>query len=215
MSCTVAIPSSPVFSPSRRPLSCKAASASPEPAVAVAVSASSPAPAPAAAAGSPLRPFALRALLREEVSPSPSPQPPSAAAVASAPTGAVLKRRRPAPLVVPASGAAAAAAAAAAVAAVEADPRNEVEEEGEEFAAYCRRGKGRRRVEMEDRHVAKVALGGDPQVVISIALTLCFDVCSFLVILKKIKRRTWNCPSVATIRVFWGGKFALFPLKLP
>ncbi|XP_066352461.1 probable protein phosphatase 2C 32 [Miscanthus floridulus] len=160
MSCTVAIPSSPVFSPSRRPLSCKAASASPEPAV----SAASPAPVPAAA-GSPLRPFALRALLREEVSPSPSAQPaPAATAVASAPSGAVLKRRRPAALVVPASGAAAAAAAAAAVAAVEADPRNEVEEEGEEFAAYCRRGKGRRRVEMEDRHVAKVALGGDPQV---------------------------------------------------
>jgi protein phosphatase 1L len=65
---------------------------------------------------------------------------------------------------VPASG----ATAAAAVAAVEADPTNEVEEEGEEFAAYCRRGKGRRRVEMEDRHVAEVALGGDPQVVISI-----------------------------------------------
>ncbi|NP_001169546.1 putative protein phosphatase 2C 32 [Zea mays] len=160
MSCTVAIPSSPVFSPSRRPLSCKAASASPEPTV----PASTAAPAPAAAAGSPLRPFALRALLREEVSPSPPPQPTSAAAVALVPSGAALKRRRPTPLVVPASGAAAAAAAAAAVAAVEADPRNEVEEEGEEFAAYCRRGKGRRRVEMEDRHVAKVALGGDPQV---------------------------------------------------
>ncbi|PUZ41522.1 hypothetical protein GQ55_9G512200 [Panicum hallii var. hallii] len=160
MSCTVAIPSSPVFSPSRRPLSCKAASASPEPAVAA-----SPAPASAAApAGSPLRPFALCALLREEPSPSSSPQPASGAAVASAPAGPVLKRRRPAPLVVPAAGATAAAAAAAAVAAVEADPRNEVEEEGEEFAAYCRRGKGRRRVEMEDRHVAKVALGGDPQV---------------------------------------------------
>ena len=167
MSCTVAIPSSPVFSPSRRPLSCKAASASPEPAVTV--SAASPAPAAAAPAGSPLRPFALRALLREEPSPSSSPQPASTAAVASAPAGPVLKRRRPAPLVVPAAGAAAAAAAAAAVAAVEADPRNEVEEEGEEFAAYCRRGKGRRRVEMEDRHVAKVALGGDPQVVSSIA----------------------------------------------
>ncbi|TKV96679.1 hypothetical protein SEVIR_9G444300v4 [Setaria viridis] len=157
MSCTVAIPSSPVFSPSRRQLSCKAASASPEPAVAV--STSSPAPAPAAAAGSPLRPFALRALLREEISPSSSPQPASAASVASALAGPVLKRRRPAPLVVPPTG-----AAAAAVAAVEVDPRNEVEEEGEEFAAYCRRGKGRRRVEMEDRHVAKVALGGDPQV---------------------------------------------------
>ncbi|XP_062210911.1 probable protein phosphatase 2C 32 [Phragmites australis] len=146
MSCTVAIPSSPVFSPSRRSLSCKAASASPDP---VPASVSSPAPAPAAA--SPLRPFALRALLREEASPS-SPQR------ASAPVGSVLKRRRPALLVVPVSG------AAAAVAAVEADPRNEVEEEGEEFAAYCRRGKGRRRVEMEDRYVAKVALGGDPQV---------------------------------------------------
>ncbi|RCV45270.1 hypothetical protein SETIT_9G440500v2 [Setaria italica] len=157
MSCTVAIPSSPVFSPSRRQLSCKAASASPEPAVAV--STSSPAPAPAAAAGSPLRPFALRALLREEISPSSSPQPASAASVASALAGPVLKRRRPAPLVVPPTG-----TAAAAVAAVEVDPRNEVEEEGEEFAAYCRRGKGRRRVEMEDRHVAKVALGGDPQV---------------------------------------------------
>ncbi|KAL6649741.1 hypothetical protein ACP70R_013965 [Stipagrostis hirtigluma subsp. patula] len=160
MSCTVAIPSSPVFSPSRRPLSCKAASASPEPVPA------SPAPAPsaaAAAAGSPLRPFALRALLREEPSPS-SPQPASAAAVASAPVGSVLKRRRPAPLVVPPAGAAAAAAAAAAVAAVEVDPRNEVEEEGEEFAAFCLKGKGRRRVEMEDRHVAKVGLGGDPQV---------------------------------------------------
>lgn len=160
MSCTVAIPNSPVFSPSRRPLSCKAASASPEP---VPASVSSPAPASTPTAGSPLRPFALRALLREEASPSSSPQPASTAAVASAPAGPVLKRRRPAPLVVPVTGAAAAAAAAA-VAAVESDPRNEVEEEGEEFAAYCRRGKGRRRVEMEDRHVAKVALGGDPQV---------------------------------------------------
>jgi protein phosphatase 1L len=77
----------------------------------------------------------------------------------------VLKRRRPAPLVLPVGSGAAAAAAAAAVAAVASDPMNEVEEEGEEFAAYCRRGKGRRRIEMEDRHVAKVSLGGDPKVV--------------------------------------------------
>jgi len=66
--------------------------------------------------------------------------------------------------VLPVGSGAAAAAAAAAVAAVASDPRNEVEEEGEEFAAYCRRGKGRRRLEMEDRHVAKVSLGGDPKV---------------------------------------------------
>ncbi|KAL5210082.1 hypothetical protein ABZP36_005705 [Zizania latifolia] len=158
MSCTVAIPSSPVFSPSRRSLCCKAASASASP-ESVSIAVSSPAPTPAA--GSPLRPFTLRAHLREEA--SPSPQPVTAAAT-SVPAGSVLKRRRPAPLLVPVGGAAAAAAAAAAVAAVESDPRNEVEEEGEEFAAYCRRGKGRRRVEMEDRHVAKVALGGDPKV---------------------------------------------------
>uniref|UniRef100_A0ACD5YMP2 Uncharacterized protein n=1 Tax=Avena sativa TaxID=4498 RepID=A0ACD5YMP2_AVESA len=151
MSCTVAIPSSPVFSPSRRPLSCKAASASPESA-----SVSSPAP-PASTAGSPLRPFSLlRAQIREEASPTPQKSGSSAA-------GSVLKRRRPAPLLVPVDGAAVAAAAAAAVAAVESDPRNEVEEQGDEFAAYCRRGRGRRRVEMEDRHVAKVALGGDPE----------------------------------------------------
>uniref|UniRef100_A0A0D3FH82 protein-serine/threonine phosphatase n=1 Tax=Oryza barthii TaxID=65489 RepID=A0A0D3FH82_9ORYZ len=133
MSCTVAIPSSPVFSPSRRPLSCKAASASASP-ESVSVAASSPAQA-APPAGSPLRPFALRAHLREEATPSPQPSA-AAAAVVSAPAGSVLKRRRPAPLV----------------------------EDGEEFAVYCRRGKGRRRVEMEDRHVAKVALGGDPKV---------------------------------------------------
>jgi protein phosphatase 1L len=77
-----------------------------------------------------------------------------------------LKRRRPAPILVPVHGAAVAAAASAAVAAVESsDPKNEVEEHGDEFAAYCRSGRGRRRVEMEDRHVAKVALGGNPEMV--------------------------------------------------
>ncbi|VAH89857.1 probable protein phosphatase 2C 32 [Triticum dicoccoides] len=164
MSCSVAIPSSPVFSPSRRPLSCKAASASASP-ESVSVSVSSPAP---STAGSPLRPFGLlRAQIREEASPSPK----TSSAAPSAAAGSMLKRRRPAPLMVPVDGAAAAAAAAAAVAAVESDPSNEVEEEGDEFAAYCRRGRGRRRVEMEDRHVAQVALGGDPQV----ALFAVFD----------------------------------------
>jgi protein phosphatase 1L len=42
-----------------------------------------------------------------------------------------------------------------------ADRIDEVAERGEGFAAYCRKGKGRKRVEMEDRHVAAVALGGD------------------------------------------------------
>ncbi|EMS61198.1 putative protein phosphatase 2C 32 [Triticum urartu] len=113
MSCSVAIPSSPVFSPSRRPLSCKAASASASP-ESVSVSVSSPAPSP----------------------PRPPPPPPPSQPPSPRPPGA-----------------------------------NEVEEEGDEFAAYCRRGRGRRRVEMEDRHVAQVALGGDPQV----ALFAVFD----------------------------------------
>lgn len=169
MSCSVAIPSSPVFSPSRRPLSCKAASASPE-----SVSVSSPAP---STAGSPLRPFGLlRAQIREEASPSPK----TSSAASSVAAGSVLKRRRPAPLMVPVDGAAAAAAAAAAVAAVESDPSNEVEEEGDEFAAYCRRGRGRRRVEMEDRHVAKVALGGDPELVKARSMQLLFSFMNLL-----------------------------------
>uniref|UniRef100_A0A0E0KCE8 protein-serine/threonine phosphatase n=1 Tax=Oryza punctata TaxID=4537 RepID=A0A0E0KCE8_ORYPU len=163
MSCTVAIPSSPVFSPSRRSLSCKAASASPE---SVSVAVSSPAQA-APPAGSPLRPFALRAHLREEATPSSPPAVVRRGGVGVGglrPCGVRAQEAAPGPSRVPVCGGAAAAAAAAAVAAVESDPRNEVEEDGEEFVVYCRRGKGRRRVEMEDRHVAKVALGGDPKV---------------------------------------------------
>jgi protein phosphatase 1L len=81
----------------------------------------------------------------------------------------VLKRQQPAPLLVPADGAVAAAVVEAVVV-VESDPSNEVEEQGDEFAANCQRGRGRRRVEMEDRHVSKVALGGDPHMVSAIQL---------------------------------------------
>ena len=43
----------------------------------------------------------------------------------------------------------------------EAGPETQ-ETAGHGFAAYCRKGKGRRWVHMEDRHVAAVGLGGDP-----------------------------------------------------
>uniref|UniRef100_A0ACD5YZ91 Uncharacterized protein n=1 Tax=Avena sativa TaxID=4498 RepID=A0ACD5YZ91_AVESA len=144
MSCAVAPPGSPVFSPSRLLL----------PGASDHLHGSSPSFLPA----SPLRLFALRARIR--------PDPPCAAQTTPAtrpaqdPTKTAPKRRRPAPLLVPAVVAVPppvlldAAAANGAI-------MDEVAEQGEGFAAYCRKGKGRKRVEMEDRHVAAVALGGD------------------------------------------------------
>ena len=110
---------------------------------------------------SPLRPFAH---LRARIHPEPFPcavQPPPAAKAAdpssSPAVKAPVKRRRPAPLLVPA----AVTVAPAVLEAAAATGVEEVAEQGEGFAAFCRRGKGRKRVEMEDRHVAAVALGGD------------------------------------------------------
>ncbi|KAI4968406.1 hypothetical protein ZWY2020_058061 [Hordeum vulgare] len=113
---------------------------------------------------SPLRPFApLRAsIVHHDPSPSAAQPPPAAkpadpSSVAAAPAKAPVKRRRPAPLLVPA----AVTVAPAVLEAAAASGVDEVAEQGDGFAAFCRRGKGRKRVEMEDRHVAAVALGGD------------------------------------------------------
>lgn len=110
---------------------------------------------------SPLRPFALRARIHTEPSPC-AVQPPPAAKPADSSSAAAtkvpVKRRRPAPLLVPAAVTVAPAVLEAAAAA---NGMDEVAERGEGFAAFCRRGKGRKRVEMEDRHVAAVSLGGD------------------------------------------------------
>ncbi|KAL6896810.1 hypothetical protein ACP4OV_007382 [Aristida adscensionis] len=163
--CSVAapLPGSPLFSPSRLPpnlLSFKTAAAAE----------------PQQRSGSPLRPFSsLRAHHRREreASPSPAtpcaaanrrnqPPPPAAAAAAAAPRSSsspLVQRRRPPPLLVPAVATTldhdvlhAPCTADDAV----------VAEEGDGFAAYCRKGNGRRRRHMEDRHVAAVGLGGDP-----------------------------------------------------
>ncbi|KAL6657293.1 hypothetical protein ACP70R_005073 [Stipagrostis hirtigluma subsp. patula] len=165
MSCSVAVPpGSPVFSPSRLPpnlLSFKnAAAAEPQHHLA-----SSPFPA------SPLRrPFSLCAhhhhrSREREASPSrltlsikqpPLAPPPAAAAAAANSSPLSIKRRRPPPLLVP--------VATLDDHEVHAPSTDDavIEEEGEGFAAYCRKGNGRRRLHMEDRHVAAVALAGDP-----------------------------------------------------
>ena len=155
MACAVA-PGSPVFSPSRLGLlqqleqqlhhhhhhGCSSSGASFLP-------------------SSPLRPFAhLRARIHPDPSPCAAPPLPAVKAEDSssvAPAKAPVKRRRPAPLLVPA----AVTVAPAVLEAAAASGVDEVAEQGDGFAAFCRRGKGRKRVEMEDRHVAAVALGGD------------------------------------------------------
>lgn len=142
MSCAVAPPGSPVFSPSRLLL-------------------------PGAPehhhhhhhGSSPLRLFALRARIRPDPPcAKPQPQPTAPTTPSTTATTPAPKRRRPAPLLVPI--AAAQPALEEAIAAPN-GAMDEVAEQGEGFAAHCRKGKGRRRVEMEDRHVAAVALGGD------------------------------------------------------
>jgi len=138
MACTVA-PGSPVFSPSRHGLLTQLEQLHHH--------------CPAGASflpASPLRPIVLRARIHHE----PSPPAPAPGATADK---APVKRRRPAPLLVPA----AVTVAPAVLEAAAANAVDEVAEQGEGFAAFCRRGKGRKRVEMEDRHVAAVALGGD------------------------------------------------------
>ncbi|XP_047069781.1 probable protein phosphatase 2C 32 [Lolium rigidum] len=143
MSCAVA-PGSPVFSPSRLLLP-----GAPDHHHGASNSPFLPA--------SPLRFFALRARIRPDppcAKPQPQPQPPAPTTPTAAPA---LKRRRPAPLLVPVAVPAPPPVLAAANGAM----TDEVAEQGDGFAAYCRKGKGRKRVEMEDRHVAAVALGGD------------------------------------------------------
>nr|CAD1828819.1 unnamed protein product [Ananas comosus var. bracteatus] len=68
--------------------------------------------------------------------------------------GSLLKRKRPARIDIPAAEAFAAAPAGS-------DGLGEVEAESARFSVYCKRGK--RRLEMEDRHRAALDLRDDPQ----------------------------------------------------
>ncbi|XP_020087478.1 probable protein phosphatase 2C 32 [Ananas comosus] len=155
MSCTVAtIASSPVFSPSRMPLSCKG---SPETLTLtlaphhIQAPDASPCSSPTALRSRFQRgASALRATRAMDFDASPSPPRPSC----SSGGGSLLKRKRPARIDIPAAEAFAAAPAGS-------DGLGEVEAESARFSVYCKRGK--RRLEMEDRHRASLDLRDDPQ----------------------------------------------------
>jgi protein phosphatase 1L len=137
MTCSVAIATSPVFSPSRVPLSCKASSEA-------------------------------LTLALTEASASPAPSSPSYLPVLSSNGfgarrgGSLLKRKRPDRIDIPLQD-------TAFVGLLGSDGCKELEEESEGFAVYCKRGK--KRLEMEDRYVAKFDLSGDSK-------TVWFDIAS-------------------------------------
>ncbi|XP_065016927.1 probable protein phosphatase 2C 32 [Musa acuminata AAA Group] len=158
MSCSVAIASSPVFSPTRISISCKG---SPE---ALSLNTGSPAASPCSSySSSPFRSRfqrasrGLRAInagigAASPASPSvdtarSSPPPP-----ASAELGSVLKRKRPARIDIPLMEGLPFASEGS-------DGKKEVEAESVRYSMYCKRG--RKRLEMEDRHKVTLDLNGD------------------------------------------------------
>lgn len=131
MTCSIAIANSPVFSPSRVPLSCKASSET----LTLALTEASASPAPS----------------------SPSYRPVlSSSGFGSRRGGSLLKRKRPDRIDIPLQD-------TAFVELLGSDGRKELEEENEGFGVYCKRGK--KRLEMEDRYVAKFDLCGDSKTV--------------------------------------------------
>ncbi|XP_010937884.1 probable protein phosphatase 2C 32 [Elaeis guineensis] len=164
MSCSVAISSSPVFSPSRIPLSCKSSPETLSLTVAqhhLHASEGSPSASPMPCSTSPFRSrsqrgaAAIRAF-RAVDSSSPSPPPTSSSSgLNSVRIASLLKRKRPARIHIPLAEALTFAAP------VGSDGQREVEAESERFSVYCKRG--RKRLEMEDRHKAELDFHGDPQ----------------------------------------------------
>ncbi|PKA62698.1 putative protein phosphatase 2C 2 [Apostasia shenzhenica] len=174
MTCSVAVASSPVFSPSRIGLSCKTSPESLTLSLISASAASDGSPSTASlSSSSPLRRFqrgacGLRTFSKEisasdfpgfdSSSASASPASESSSfSLASGPTSSCsssfLKRKRPARLDIPMIGMRAFDPPGT-------DGRREVEVESTRYSVYCKRG--RKRVEMEDRHSAALDLGGDP-----------------------------------------------------
>ncbi|XP_072960771.1 probable protein phosphatase 2C 32 [Typha angustifolia] len=158
MSCSVGFASSPVFSPSRIPISFKG---SPETLSLTLAAAAhhalstvdgSPSSSPVTRyqrAASGLR--ASRALDLEALSSSP----PLASSLTGSGGGSLslLKRKRPARISIP--------MAETFVTPAGSDGRKEVKEESARYSVYCKRG--RKRLEMEDRYQAQLDLGGDAQ----------------------------------------------------
>ncbi|WOL08503.1 hypothetical protein Cni_G17256 [Canna indica] len=152
MSCSVAIAaSSPVFSPSRISMSCKG---SPE---TLSLNPSSPSASPCSCSSSPFRSRFQRAASALRVSNAagagvePSPSPPSSSSSVS---GSLLKRKRPAQIDIP-------LVEAMTFSTDVANGRREVEAESARYSVYCKRG--RKRLEMEDRHKVSLDVNGDPK----------------------------------------------------
>ncbi|KAG6483406.1 probable protein phosphatase 2C 32 [Zingiber officinale] len=160
MSCSVAIASSPVFSPSPISIACKG---SPETLI---LNPSSPSASPCSrSASSPFRfrfqraTISLRAAsggfggaaspsgVAVDLSPSPPP-------LGSSGSRSVLKRKRPARIDIP-------LAEASPFETEEVDGRREVQAESARYSVYCKRG--RKRLEMEDRHKVSLDLNGNPK----------------------------------------------------
>ncbi|CAL9044034.1 probable protein phosphatase 2C 32 [Musa acuminata AAA Group] len=162
MSCSVAIASSPAFSPSRLSISCKG---SPEN---LALNPCSPSASPRSCSSSPFRPQRFQRApsgLREVGAgigtssspsglavdaPSSSSPPPSS----SGGSCSVSKRKRPARINIP-------LAKALTFAPEVSDDWREVEAESARYTVYCKRG--RKRLVMEDRHKVALDLNGDPK----------------------------------------------------
>lgn len=184
MSCSFAIGSSPVFSPSRIPLSCKSSPETLSLTVAqhhLHASDGSTSQSPTPCSTSPFRSrsergaSAIRAF-RAVDSSSPSPPPTSSGSgLNSVVTASLLKRKRPAQIHIPLAEALTVALP------VGSDGRREVEAESERFSVYCKRG--RKRLEMEDRHKAELDFQGDPQLVGTLLFSLLFFSSIFLLLL--------------------------------
>lgn len=77
------------------------------------------------------------------------------------------------------------------------DGKQEVEEESDRYSVYCKRG--RKRVEMEDRHSAALDLHGDPQMVL-----FCICIFSSIYVLISALRLMGGCVLQAFFGIFDG-----------
>ncbi|KAG6530366.1 probable protein phosphatase 2C 32 [Zingiber officinale] len=144
MSCTLAIASSPVFSPESLSLNPSSSSASP-----FSCSSSPPFRSRFQRAAIPL--LANSDGFGAAASPSP---PPPLLPLGSSGSRSVLKRKRPVRIDIPSAEALPFETEAA-------DGRKEVAAESARYSVYCK--KGRKRLEMEDRHKVSLDVNGDPK----------------------------------------------------
>ncbi|GKV01306.1 hypothetical protein SLEP1_g13869 [Rubroshorea leprosula] len=158
MSCSVALSSSPVFSPSSSFFCNKTSILSPSAEtlnLTLTHLKSTSSPSSLSPSSSPSSPFRKRIQKTPSVSLLSSSSPSSLGSGAGFGPGSVLKRKRPARLDIPVATAMAFAAPL-----MESQGCREMESEGDGYSVYCKRG---RREAMEDRFSAVANLQGDPK----------------------------------------------------